>query len=346
MNTRCALVTGAGSGIGRGIALGLARAGYNVAIHYNSSEESALEAVRLAEGYGVRSAAIGGSLASKAGVDALFCEYEKQLGRLDLLVCNAGVTKTADFDSLDEADFDLMYSLDLKGSYYCIAAAARLMPRVGSGCDVGDSGKTERDGAGCAAYSQTERDGAGSAAYSQAERDGAGCAAYSQTERDGAGCAAHNQPERDGAGSVAHNQPERGGAAHTNRGMPDTDSRGPSIVVIASNNAHMQTPRAAAYASVKAGLVQLARHSAAELAHLGIRVNTISPGWTDTGSPRLGKKEDTYYKIPLKRWCRPEEIADAVIFLDSAAAASVTGAELVMDGGASLMSDRPERYWL
>ena len=307
MNTRCALVTGAGSGIGRGIALGLARAGYNVAIHYNSSEESALEAVRLAEGYGVRSAAIGGSLASKAGVDALFCEYEKQFGRLDLLVCNAGVTKTADFDSLDEADFDLMYSLDLKGSYYCIAAAARLMPRVGSGCDVGDSGKTERDGAGCAAYSQTERDGAGSAAYSQTERDG---------------------------------------AAHTNRGMPDTDSRGPSIVVIASNNAHMQTPRAAAYASVKAGLVQLARHSAAELAHLGSRVNTISPGWTDTGSPRLGKKEDTYYKIPLKRWCRPEEVADAVIFLDSAAAASVTGAELVMDGGASLMSDRPERYWL
>lgn len=294
MNTRCALVTGAGSGIGRGIALGLARAGYNVAIHYNSSEESALEAVRLAEGYGVRSAAIGGSLTSKAGVDALFYEYEKQFGRLDLLVCNAGVTKTADFESLDEVDFDLMYSLDLKGAYYCIAAAARLMPRVGSGCDVGDSGKTERDGAGCA----------------------------------------------------AHNQPERDGAAHTNRGMPDTDSRGPSIVVIASNNAHMQTPRAAAYASVKAGLVQLARHSAAELAHLGIRVNTISPGWTDTGSPRLGKKEDTYYKIPLKRWCRPEEIADAVIFLDSAAAASVTGAELVMDGGASLMSDRPERYWL
>ena len=333
MNTRCALVTGAGSGIGRGIALGLARAGYNVAIHYNSSEESALEAVRLAEGYGVRSAAIGGSLTSKAGVDALFCEYEKQFGRLDLLVCNAGVTKTADFDSLDEADFDLMYSLDLKGSYYCIAAAARLMPRVGSSCDVGDSGKTERDGAGSAAYSQTERDGAGSAAHNQTERDGDGCAAYSQTERDGAGCAAHNQPERDGA-------------AHTNRGMPDTDSRGPSIVVIASNNAHMQTPRAAAYASVKAGLVQLARHSAAELAHLGIRVNTISPGWTDTGSPRLGKKEDTYYKIPLKRWCRPEEVAAAVIFLDSAAAASVTGAELVMDGGASLMSDRPERYWL
>ena len=213
MNTRCALVTGAGSGIGRGIALGLARAGYNVAIHYNSSEESALEAVRLAEGYGVRSAAIGGSLTSKAGVDALFYEYEKQFGRLDLLVCNAGVTKTADFESLDEVDFDLMYSLDLKGAYYCIAAAARLMPRVGSGCDVGDSGKTERDGAGCATYSQTER--------------------------DGAGCDAHNQPERDGA-------------AHTNRGMPDTDSRGPSIVVIASNNAHMQTPRAAAYASVKA----------------------------------------------------------------------------------------------
>ena len=184
MNTRCALVTGAGSGIGRGIALGLARAGYNVAIHYNSSEESALEAVRLAEGYGVRSAAIGGSLASKAGVDALFCEYEKQLGRLDLLVCNAGVTKTADFDSLDEADFDLMYSLDLKGSYYCIAAAARLMPRVGSGCDVGDSGKN-REGRHRMCRIQSNREGRRRMYRIQSNREGRRRMCRIQSNREG-----------------------------------------------------------------------------------------------------------------------------------------------------------------
>ncbi|MGN1129028.1 MAG: SDR family NAD(P)-dependent oxidoreductase [Candidatus Flemingiibacterium sp.] len=251
-NKRTALVTGAGMGIGRGIALTLAQNGYNVAIHYNSSEETALETVREAEKYGVKAAAIKASLSSKSGVDLLFDRFSAEFERLDLFVNNAGVTKTAAFDELVESDFDLMYGLDLKGSYYCIARAGQIMKTQGGG----------------------------------------------------------------------------------------------NIIVIASNNAHMNTPRAAAYASVKAGLVHLARHAAVELARYGIRVNTISPGWTDTGSPRLGKKEDTYYKIPLKRWCRPEEIGAAALFLDSQAAASITGAELIMDGGASLMSDMPERYGL
>lgn len=250
--TKTALVTGAGMGIGRGIALTLAQNGYNVAIHYNSSEDTALETVRDAENFGVKAAAIRASLMDKSGVDRLFDEFSAGFERLDLFVNNAGVTKTAAFDELCESDFDLMCGLDLKGSYYCLARAGQIMKSQGGG----------------------------------------------------------------------------------------------NIVVIASNNAHMNTPRAAAYASVKAGLVHLSRHAAAELAHANIRVNTISPGWTDTGSPRLGKKEDTYYKIPLKRWCRPEEIGAAVLFLDSPAAASITGAELVMDGGASLMSDLPERYGL
>ena len=75
-------------------------------------------------------------------------------------------------------------------------------------------------------------------------------------------------------------------------------------------------------------------------------MNTISPGWTDTGSARMGDPADTYYKVPAKRWVKPVEIAKAVLFLDSEWAASITGAELVMDGGASLMNDLAERYRL
>ena len=248
---KTALITGAGMGIGRAIALELAKEGYDIAIHYGSSADSALAAAKEAEGYGVRAAVIQADLTSKAGVDRLFEKFSDEFDHLDLLVNNAGVTKTADFPDLPESDLDLMTDLDLKGSYYCVAAAFELMK-----------------------------------------------------------------------------------------------ANGGSIVVISSNNAHMNTPRAAAYAAVKAGLSHLARHAAVELAKYKVRVNTISPGWTDTKSPRLAPKESTYYKIPLKRWVEPSEIGRTVIFLDSPAAASITGAEIVMDGGASLMSDLPEKYGL
>jgi len=247
---KVALVTGAGMGIGRGIALELAKAGYDIAVHCNSSTDGAVAVCREAESYGGRTAVIRGSLTDKAAVEAVFAEFDRNFDRLDLFVSNAGVTKTADFPELSEEDFDLMSDLDLKGSYYGIAEASKRL------------------------------------------------------------------------------------------------SEGGSIVVIASNNAHMQMPRAAVYASIKAGLIHLARHAAVELAYRKIRINVISPGWTDTGSPRLGKKEDTYYKVPLKRWVLPSEIGQAVLFLSSPYAASITGTELVMDGGATLMSDRPDRYHL
>lgn len=245
-----ALITGAGMGIGRGIALGLAKAGYDIAVHYNSSADTASEAAAEAGKYGVHAFAFHADLTCRSGIDSLFERVKSEFGSLDLFVNNAGVTKTAEFAELAESDFDLMCSLDLKGAYYCIAGAAELMPDGGS------------------------------------------------------------------------------------------------IIIISSNNAHMNTPRAAAYASVKAGLSHLARHAAVEFAHRHIRINTVSPGWTDTGSPRLAPKESTYYKIPLKRWVQPDEIASAVIYLSSPSAASITGAELVMDGGASLMTDRTEKYHL
>jgi NAD(P)-dependent dehydrogenase (short-subunit alcohol dehydrogenase family) len=81
--------------------------------------------------------------------------------------------------------------------------------------------------------------------------------------------------------------------------MVDTDTNG-SIVVISSNNAIAHFAGVSVYGSAKAALNKLSEHVAIELAKYGIRVNTISPGWTDTGAARLDAKQDTYYKIPLK----------------------------------------------
>jgi NAD(P)-dependent dehydrogenase (short-subunit alcohol dehydrogenase family) len=111
------------------------------------------------------------------------------------------------------------------------------------------------------------------------------------------------------------------------------------IIVLTSNQQEMIMPRGSAYGGVKAAALRLVQQTAVELAPYGIRVNAIAPGHTDTGEVRMyinRKKEDVYPFIPLKRWCQPEEIGQAVLYLDSPFAASVTGLNLLMDGGSRL----------
>lgn len=117
-----------------------------------------------------------------------------------------------------------------------------------------------------------------------------------------------------------------------------------SIILISSNNAAAHFADVSVYGSAKAAATKLAGHIAIELAKYNIRVNTIAPGWTDTGAARLDAKADTYYKIPLQKWVQSKEIADAVLYLASESAKSITGATLVMDNGALLVSDKRERY--
>lgn len=117
-----------------------------------------------------------------------------------------------------------------------------------------------------------------------------------------------------------------------------------NIIAISSNNAIAHFADVSVYGSVKSALTKLVEHIAIELAKNKIRANTISPGWTDTGAARLGDKEDTYYKIPLNKWVDPSEISDTCLFLVSPAAKSITGATIVMDNGAVLVSDKREKY--
>lgn len=90
------------------------------------------------------------------------------------------------------------------------------------------------------------------------------------------------------------------------------------------------------YAASKAGLIGLTKSAAKELASRGIRVNALAPGWIETAmTAELGDdfKQQMLPRIPLARLGRPEDVANAVLFLCSDAAAYITGQTLTVDGG-------------
>src|SRR5262249_57082960 len=90
--TKTALVTGAASGIGRAAALALARAGYDVAINYSRSEKEARAVADEAKKAGVKALLAKCDVADEAGVRAMLRQVEKEFGRLDVLINNAGTT--------------------------------------------------------------------------------------------------------------------------------------------------------------------------------------------------------------------------------------------------------------
>jgi len=114
--------------------------------------------------------------------------------------------------------------------------------------------------------------------------------------------------------------------------MPD----GGSIVLLASQTSFSGGFNTAAYSASKGGIAQLAKSLSNEWAGRGIRVNAVAPGWVETEMtadlPPERRAEITA-RIPMGRWADPEEIAEAVAWLVSPAAAYVTGVILPVDGG-------------
>ena len=129
---RGALVTGASSGLGRAFAGMLARAGAAVALA--ARRRDSLEHVRLEiEQTGGKAVAVGMDVTNARSVAEGVREATKQLGRLDVLVNNAGVTLTKPFLDLDEAEWDRQLDTNLKGSFLVAQAAARVMREQGTG---------------------------------------------------------------------------------------------------------------------------------------------------------------------------------------------------------------------
>ncbi len=131
-----ALVTGSSKGIGRGIAVRLAREGADVVINYNSDPKGAEEALAEVQALGRRGAVIKANLAGVSDVRMLVEQSEHELGGLDILVNNAGIEKHARFQEVTEDAFDAVLDVNLKGVFFATQAFVRACERGGRGGKV------------------------------------------------------------------------------------------------------------------------------------------------------------------------------------------------------------------
>ena len=128
---KVALVTGGAVRLGRAISLELARAGYDVAVNYHRSVRDARDTVAAIGALGVRAVGIRADLAKPAEARRLVAETARRLGRLDLLVNNAGVFWRTPWESVTPADFDRFIAVNVRAAFFCSQAAARSMGNRG-----------------------------------------------------------------------------------------------------------------------------------------------------------------------------------------------------------------------
>jgi NAD(P)-dependent dehydrogenase (short-subunit alcohol dehydrogenase family) len=137
---KTALVTGASKGVGKGIALELAQAGYRVIVNYNSDRVGAEATVAEITAAGGDAATVQANVGVSSDVARMFAET----GMVDVLVNNAGVQTWKSLLDLTEAEWDKVLDTNLKGCFLCTQAAARLLVaagrpgaivNIGSGCN-------------------------------------------------------------------------------------------------------------------------------------------------------------------------------------------------------------------
>lgn len=239
---RIAVVTGASRGIGRAIALKLAKKGMKVIINYNGAEEKALEVKEEIEKNGGQAAIYQCDVSDFSACEKFIGEVIKTEGGLDVLVNNAGITKDGLLMKMSEEDFDRVLDTNLKGAFHTVRFASRQMLKQKSGRIINMA----------------------------------------------------------------------------------------SVVGVSGNAGQ------ANYAASKAGVIGFTKAAARELASRGITVNAVAPGFIETDmTNKLSEKarESSAAQIPLGRFGKPEDVAEAVAFLADEKAGYITGQVLHVDGG-------------
>ena len=127
LKDKIVLITGASRGIGKEIAIRLAKEGANIAITYTSNKEKALAVVEEIKANGVNAIAIKANVVNNHEVLNMVKRVEEELGTIDILVNNAGVTKDNLLIRMSEEDWDLVLDVNLKGVFLCTKAVARAM---------------------------------------------------------------------------------------------------------------------------------------------------------------------------------------------------------------------------
>ena len=132
MTRRAALVTGASYGVGAATALALARAGYDVAINYASSEKAARAVAEEAGALGATTLLLQCDVADDAAVRRMLATVGERFGHLDALVNNAGTTakwKIKDLESLDMTEWDRVFAVNVRGTFQVTRAAVPLLKK-------------------------------------------------------------------------------------------------------------------------------------------------------------------------------------------------------------------------
>jgi NAD(P)-dependent dehydrogenase (short-subunit alcohol dehydrogenase family) len=129
---KVALVTGGGTGIGAGISDYLAEEGAEIAVNYIVEEPAVTAfAAGLARKYGTRTIAVYGDVSKPADADAMIAETVRELGRIDVLVNNAGVWPTEDVLAMSDANWDRVIDINLNGPFYLARRVAKHLVEAG-----------------------------------------------------------------------------------------------------------------------------------------------------------------------------------------------------------------------
>ena len=315
-----ALVTGAGAGIGREIAVWLARAGATVAV-LDVRADKAEETVALiaAESHPSKrlAFAVVGDARDDTRLVAMIHEAADRLGGLDIAVNNIGMMGPLGsapwLQTTPEMFRDVIEQNLIITGISCMEEA-KLMMNADAGKQSGRETGKAKD------------------------------AAEDAAKGDASSAANDDRASEDGASEAAGRLPSAMEAANAGRASEE-EATGGVIINISSGETTRPSPYMAGYGAAKAAINHLTSTLAAELGPLGIRVNAIAPGTTLTETVKAAFTEEHYRQVveatPLRRETEADELARLVVFLASDLARCITGQLILADAGAHLSRTRP-----
>jgi len=245
LSGRTALVTGAGSGIGQRIALGLAQCGARVACLDRRTDGGLADTASMIEDAGSKAITIAADVTDRGALDAAVAKTEAALGALGIAVNAAGIANANPAEEMEEEQYQTLMDINMKGVFFSCQAEANAMLRHGRGSIINIASMS---------------------------------------------------------------------GVIVNRGLKQVH-----------------------YNASKAGVIHMSKSMAMEWVDRGVRVNSISPGYTatpmNTRPEMVHQTKEFESQTPMQRMASVDEMVGPAVFLASEASSFCTGVDLLVDGG-------------